>query len=256
MKRSKFAAILAVLLAASMFGAACSKKETTKKKSGKKSKTEDKDKDDDDDDDDDDETKKTKKTKETSEETTEAPTETTEDTTTTTTTAKESTTRQTAPSITSDNTTNGTRPTFDPLNQNPPTQNYKKISADEFKSKTESMGWVLFEDEPEDLDDEETACIYAYDENMEIVIIYTQYKSADVAAEEYEGMVEAVDESNQYNELLDSVVTDNTIIALTEDEYVVIIYLDEVEIYAYTDSSSASIQKVNQALQTLGYPVD
>ena len=54
MKRSKLAVIMSVLLAVSMFGAACSKEETTKKKS-KKSKTEDVD--------DDDETKKTKKTK-------------------------------------------------------------------------------------------------------------------------------------------------------------------------------------------------
>ena len=91
---------------------------------------------------------------------------------------------------------------------------------------------------------------------MEVVIIYTHYKSADAAAEMFEEYLDEIEAEREYGELLDSVVTDTTIIALTEDEYVVIIYLDEVEIYAYTDSSSASIQKVNQALQTLGYPVD
>ena len=251
MKRSKLAVIMSVLLAVSMFGAACSKEETTKKKS-KKSKTEDVD--DDDDDDDDDETKKTKKTKKTSEETSEEPTEepTTEATTTkATTTSKETTTKQTTSGATS-----GTRAAHDPLNQNPPTNSYKKISADDFKSIAESMGWFVMEDEPEDLDDEESQCVYAYDEDMEIVLIYTVYKSVDLATEEFESYKELVDESNQYGELLDSVVADNMIAVLTEDEYCVIIYIDDLEIYAYTDNSSANIQEANQALKTLGYPVE
>ena len=255
MKRSKLAVIMSVLLAVSMFGAACSKEETTKKKS-KKSKTEDVD--DDDDDDDDDETKKTKKTKKTSEETSEEPTEepTTEATTKATTTAKETTTKQTTSNQTTSGATSGTRAAHDPLNQNPPTNSYKKISADDFKSIAESMGWFVMEDEPEDLDDEESQCVYAYDEDMEIVLIYTVYKSVDLATEEFESYKELVDESNQYGELLDSVVADNMIAVLTEDEYCVIIYIDDLEIYAYTDNSSANIQEANQALKTLGYPVE
>ncbi|MBO4687099.1 MAG: hypothetical protein J5636_01165, partial [Clostridiales bacterium] len=206
-----------------------------------------------DDDDDDDETKKTKKTKKT-EESTEAPTEaptTTESTTEATTTPKETTTKQTTSSAASD-----TSSSHAPLNPNQPTQNYKKISSGDFKSKAESMGWYILEDEPEDLEDDVTECIYAYDEEADVVIIYTHYKNTDAAAEMFEEYLDEVETEREYGDLVDSVVVDNTILVLTEDEYVVIIMLDDVEIYSYTDCNDASIQKANQALQSFGYTIE
>lgn len=245
MKKSKIAVIVSVLLAVSVFGAACKSEETTKKKkSTKKTKVEDTE--------DEDETEKTKKTKDTEDtEETDAPSDTTE-----TTTASESTedssedtqTETTDPLQTSEVQSSYEVPTSD-------TSGYKVISSDEFKSIVESKEYAVTD--VKGMSDEviAKAFLLAYDPSYEVSLMYGQYQSEKEATDQFEAVTGMTDD-NDGDEYV-SVVTDHAVIVFDKehDEYTVVICIDDVLILGVTDTEIGNVNKLNDILAELGYPV-
>lgn len=258
MKRSKMAVFLSLLLAVSVFGAACSSKKSSTKKT-KKTKVEATD----------DETKKTKKTKKTKDteetEETEAPSETTEATTTTsetteitTTTTTESTTApsDTTPAGTSDSAqTSGSQGTFDMPAPN--TDGYKAISADAFTSGVEAEGYTVMDamSMGTDTDVKAKALLMAFDPTYKITFIYYQYMNASDAKAAYDQAIgftkDFQDKDYQFY------ITDNTMVSYSEmdNEYTVVIIIDDMEILAVTDTDSNNIDSMNSMLADLGYRI-
>ncbi len=261
MKKSKIAVIVSLLLAVSVFGAACKSEETTKKKkSTKKTKVEDTD--------DEDETKKTKKTKKTEDtddtEETDAPSETTEDTKETD--APTETTENTTPSESTEDSSEDTQTeTTDPLQTSevqssyevptPDTSGYKVISSDEFTSIVESKEYAVTD--VKGMSDEviAKAFLLAYDPSYEVSLMYGQYQSEKEATDQFEAITGMTDD-NDGDEYV-SVVTDHAVIVFDKehDEYTVVICIDDVLILGVTDTEIGNVNKMNDILAELGYPV-
>ncbi len=253
MKKSKIAVIVSLLLAVSVFGAACKSEETTKKKkSTKKTKVEDTD--------DEDETKKTKKTKKTEDtddtEETDAPSETTEDTKETD--APTETTENTTPSesttdTTPMGTTGSTRTPYDI--PTPKTDGYKAISPDEFTSIVKSKGYTVTDALAMDADAEAKALLLAYDQNYDVMIVYYQYLDEESAADAYQETVDLTDDFSE--DEYEFVVTDKALISYSDvdDEYTVVVYCGDVQVMAVTSTDINNINTLNDMMAELGYPV-
>lgn len=256
MKKSKITVIVSLLLAVSIFGAACKSGDSSeKRKSTKKTKIEATD----------DETKKTKKTKKTKDteetEETEAPSETTEATTTTSettemTTTTESTeaTSDTTPADTSDSAqTSGTKGTFEMPAPN--TDGYKAISAADFTSIQEAKGYTVDDGMALSPEINAKALLLSYDPSYQISFIYYQYKNVKDAKAAFE---EAIGISKDYQDKdYEFFVSDNTMISYSEgdNEYLVAIVVDDMELLALTDTNTANINSMNEMLAELGYPI-
>ena len=258
MKKSKITVIVSLLLAVSIFSAACKSGDSSeKRKSTKKTKIEATD----------DETKKTKKTKKTKDteetEETEAPSETTEATTTTsetteitTTTTTESTTApsDTTPAGTSDSAqTSGSQGAFDMPAPN--TDGYKAISAADFTSIQEAKGYTVDDGMALSPEINATALLLSYDPSYQISFIYYQYKNVKDAKAAFE---EAIGISKNYQDKdYEFFVSDNTMISYSEgdNEYLVAIVVDDMELLALTDTNTANINSMNEMLAELGYPI-
>lgn len=258
MKKSKITVIVSLLLAVSLFGAACKSGDSSKKrKSTKKTKIEATD--------DEDETKKTKKTKKTKntedQNETEAPSETTEATTTTSettemTTTTESTeaTSDTTPADTSDSAqTSGAQGTFEMPAPN--TDGYKAISAADFTSIQESKGYTVDDAMALNPDVKAKALLLSYDPSYQISFIYYQYNNVKDAKAAYE---EAIGISKTYQDKdYEFFISDNTMISYSEgdNEYLVVVVVDDMELLALTDTNTANINSMNEMLAELGYPI-
>ena len=256
MKKSKITVIVSLLLAVSIFGAACKSGDSSeKRKSTKKTKIEATD----------DETKKTKKTKKTKDteetEETEAPSETTEATTTTSetteiTTTTESTeaTSDTTPADTSDSAqTSGAQGTFEMPAPN--TDGFKAISAADFTSIQESKGYTVDDAMALNPDVKAKALLLSYDPTYKISFIYYQYTNVKDAKAAYE---EAIGMSKDYQDKdYEFFISDNTMISYSEgdNEYLVAIVVDDMELLALTDTNTANINSMNEMLAELGYPI-
>ena len=99
------------------------------------------------------------------------------------------------------------------------------------------------------------ALLLSYDPSYQISFIYYQYNNVKDAKAAYE---EAIGISKDFQDKdYEFFISDNTMISYSEgdNEYMVVVIVDDMELLALTDTNTANINSMNEMLAELGYPI-